>query len=216
MAQLARTKRLMWLCMALGNWKLFATALSLGNRSPSILPPAVNNGAARARLKRAGAHEAAFVELRAECTALRAKTDACERQLALVQKQLAAAVDRRRVVESDGKHAHELLSRMHVEQGRARAARDGLATAQEAEAEWRREASRAVRERQMLARELEHEERTAKWARELVLSCHNALLEAQHAQRRHVTELNDERRRGLMRAAGLQAGLKRSMHVLVA
>ena len=57
----------------------------------------------------------------------------------LVQKQLAAAVNRRRVVESDGKQAQELLSKMQVQEGRVRAAKDGLAAAQEAEAEWRGE-----------------------------------------------------------------------------
>ena len=208
-------KRLLSLSNFLSHWKLFVVA-DTGRHSGQTWAVTHAVGAAQVRLKRAGAQEAALAGLRAECAALRERERERERQLALAQKQLAAAVDRRRVVESDGKQAQELLSRWQVEQGRARAAREGLAAAQEGEIEWRGEAARAVRERHMLARELEHEERAAKWARELVLSCHGALLEAQQAQRRHVAQLTNERRSGFNRVAEAQAAMIADMRALEA
>ena len=146
-------KRLVCLSGSLSQWRLSVVA-DAGRHSGQTWAVTHAVGAAQVRLKRAGAQEAALAALRAECAALRERERERERQLALAQKQLAVAVDRRRVVESDGKQAQELLSRMQVEQGRARAAREGLAAAKEGEIEWRGEAARAVRERQMLAREL--------------------------------------------------------------
>ncbi|KAL1514675.1 hypothetical protein AB1Y20_003763 [Prymnesium parvum] len=208
LAHFSRISRALGLSCAIGQWKLFCAA----NATSAVLMTSSalsGNGTftARARVKKASAQELALAEMRSECDSLRAEAVERERQLALVQKQLAAAVDRRRVVESDGRHAQELLARMQSEQGRVRAVRDGLVAAQEAEAEWRLEAARAFRERLIVVRELEHEERTAKWARELVLSCHGALLEAQRAQRRHASEMSAEKSRALMRMTEIQAAV---------
>ena len=52
-----------------------------------------------------------------------------------------------------------ILAWVQVEQGRSRARDGALAAAQEGEQEWREEAARAVRERHILVRELEHEVR---------------------------------------------------------
>lgn len=200
-----RMRRVSALCSAVCQWRLVAGALNewaAGAASSAI-------SSSKTRLKRAGAQESALLELRAECEALRAHATERERQLALVQKQLATAVSRRRVVESDGKQAQELLSRVQAEQGRALAMREGLLAAQEGEAEWRFEAARAVRERHVLVRELEYEEQMAQYARELVLSCHGALLEAQQVQKRHTAELHAERRRGLVRVSELQVDLRK-------
>ena len=150
LAQLARTARLLWLCRALGRWRLLAMAIVEHERPPSA---AEGVTIARVRVKRAGAQEIALMELRSECAALRAAATERERALALAQKQLAHETDRRRVVESGGKHAQEMLSRMQMEQGRARARDGALSAAQEGEREWRDEAARAVRERGILGRE---------------------------------------------------------------
>lgn len=75
--------------------------------------------------------------------------------------------------------------------------------AKEAEEEWRAEAARSVRERQLLKCELAEEEKMAQWAKNLVLSCHTALLEAQKHQAKREEDMKAAREQLLSQAAGL-------------
>lgn len=86
----------------------------------------------------------------------------------------------------------------------------------DAESAWLSDAARLASERRLLAVELSTEERGGAHARDLVVSCHQALLRGQQEQRKHADTLNAHWRRALARSAAQQTAMASDLRALAA
>ena len=220
LARLVRSAKLLCVCSALGRWRLAALAISsdAGAVAASINgkghgPGGISSTAPRA-LKRASAQEAAIAGLKEKLAGLEAELGEKSRVLALTAKQLATADSRRRVAEQGGKHAQDALAKMQLTAGRQHAKDEELQGYRDAEVEWASEARRLVAERALLSSELVGEEKAGAHAKELVISCHAALLRQRQDARRAAEVLNANWRKGLARSAAQQSAMASDLRAL--
>ena len=220
LARLVKNSKQLCLCSALGRWRFAAFAISTDATAVAASvngkghgPGGISATAPRA-LKRASAQEAAIASLREKVAAMEAELGEKTRVLALTTKKLAAADSRRRVAEHGGKQAQETLAGMQQSVGRQHAKDEELASYREAEVEWAGEARRLMAERAVLAAELHVEEKAAVHARDLVVSCHAALLRQQAEQKRAAEALNASWRKGLARSAAQQSAMASDLRAL--
>jgi hypothetical protein len=216
--RLIRHFRLLGMSGAFGRWLLL---LATGGFDPQLihaLRPAVPAPKATdpKALKRASVQEAEIARLRERLAAAEADAESKGRALTLAQRQLATATDRRRVAEAGGKHAIGELSKLQLDAGRARAMEAELDALHEAESTLLDDTRRLAIEAGVLAAELHAEERSGAHARELVVSCHAALLRAQDDQRRAVEHNQATQRKGIARCAAQQSAMAADLRELAA
>ena len=216
--RLIRHFRLLGMSGAFGRWLLL---LATGGFDPQLihaLRPAVPAPKATdpKALKRASVQEAEIARLRERLAAAEADAESKGRALTLAQRQLATATDRRRVAEAGGKHAIGELSKLQLDAGRARAMEAELDALHEAEATLLDDTRRLAIEAGVLAAELHAEERSGAHARELVVSCHAALLRAQDDQRRCLEHNQATQRKGIARCAAQQSAMAADLRELAA
>ena len=144
LSRLHRFVRLFTLCRSLGRWRLVALAmgvLPLSEVGGGALRPGGVSATAPRALKRASAQEAAISSLTEKLRKSEAAAEDKARQLVLTQRQLATAVERRRVAEAGGKSAHDALARLQLERGREAARESEVDELRAAELSWALEGS---------------------------------------------------------------------------
>jgi len=209
--RLMRHHRLLGLSGAFGRWLLMLTGRAAGDYTAVI-----RRATAPIALKRASAQEAYIAQLKDKLVAAEAYAASKGKSLTLVQRQLATATDRRRVAEGAGKHATNELKTLQLDAGRARAQDAELAALRDAAAALLGDMQRLKCESAVLAAELHTEERSGAHARELVVSCHAALLRAQEEQNRSAEQLSATWRKGLGRSASQQSVMAADLRSLAA
>ena len=194
LVRLSRQSKLLALCTALGLWKLMVHAHT---------SEAISATAPRA-LRRAGVQEVALLSLREQLAT--SVSDAAEkgRQITKLQRQLATEKDRRRVVEAGGRQAQGALSKLQADAGCASARYAELEALRDSESRWIAQGRRGEVEAHLMSGELASEEQSSAHARELVVSCHYALLRGQQEQKRHEEQLKASWRKGFARSAEQQ------------
>ena len=118
------------------------------------------------------------------------------------------------MAEINDKKAQDALGKLQRVHGREREHDAETDRLRDAEYEWLEEARRNSAERELLVYELEAEERSGSHARELVVSCHSALLRGQHEQQRLSDQLEAARKKGFARAAQQQSDMAADLRSL--
>ena len=159
LARLVRATKRLSLGSALARWRLTSMQLLHDALHDASRASSTSATAPRA-LRRASAQESQIATLREQLTAAVADGAEKTRALALAQRQLATATERRRIAESGNRSAQDSLTKLQRVTGASHERDAELLELRNAEEEWRAEAARLIGEQRLVTAELASEERS--------------------------------------------------------